>query len=112
MQNQSREQQVFVMAVKHARSNDPEHRAHLGPVLFFLSAASRQHQGRREYELAALYKRVYFLLRAAGSIGAAWKELELLSAHESGSDRQTPVSNTGVTETGAAVPTEYFTGGK
>ena len=79
---------------------------------YILLVAGQQARNQRRYELAMTFHLARSVLVAAGSINAAWSSLTEEPALDSNSGSQTPVSNTGVTNSPADVPLEYFTRGK
>jgi hypothetical protein len=103
---------LFRLTVEEVRRNSNDGKATRERVLFSLLAAARQAVTRRQYSYALQCKMLYATINGHERLRSAWDELEQTSAHGVASTSNTPASNTGVTDSGAAVPCEYFTGVK
>lgn len=112
MQNGHEIAAVLKCAAREAKANRAAHLSLVEQTLYILLVASRQHLKRREYHRAYLHQTAWRVLRHHSSIKLAWEHLTQASEPRPDETQTTPVSNTGVTESSAAVPLDYFTGGK
>lgn len=110
MQRESRLAELFKMAARQAKAERAAGMSIMDQVKYILLVAGRQHVSRREYTQAREYTDVYRLVKPFNTVQSAWDEIQRAVENASSSTGQTPVSNTGVTGTGAAVPSEYFEG--
>lgn len=112
MPNSQEVAQVLKLAARHAKANRAANCTLYDQVLFSLSAASGQLKRQKRYHDALVHHLAWACLKSAGSIKEAWAMLVEVDVPQVETAPQTPVSNTGVTESPATVPLEYFTGGR
>lgn len=112
MQNIGRMRELLKLTAREAKANRAVGLSLVDQVLYSLLVQERQARSRREYTRALDCMLTYRVLKAGGSISKAWASLQEQSVLGDETGRNTPASNTGVTESPAAVPMEYFTGGK
>lgn len=112
MQNGHEALELF-KATARACKSDPSRSCTLREhVRFSLLVQGKQAISRKEYRRALICKQLCQIVERSKSIKEAFIHLEELIANGHSPSQQTPVSNTGVTEPAAAVPIDYFTGGK
>jgi hypothetical protein len=104
--------QVFQAAARDAKRARVADMTLKSQVAYILLAAGQQARKQRRYDLAMAFHLARSVTVASDSIKTAWDSLQEHDALGTETAGNTPVSNTGVTETPAAVPVEYFTGGK
>lgn len=112
MQNVDRMRELFKLAAREAKTNRSANCTILEQVRFILLVSGKQAKARREFSLALDYHLTWCVCKASSSLREAWASLQPLGEHEANSTEETPASNTGVTDPSAAVPLDYFTGGK
>jgi len=103
---------VFKAAARDAKRSRAVGMTLKSQVEYILLVAGQQARNQRRYDLAMTFHLARCVLVASSSINEAWASLQGHDALGTEIAGHTPVSNTGVTETPAAVPVEYFTRGK
>lgn len=108
MQNWSEVEELFKLTARACKSDPSRSCTLIEHMRFSLLVAGRQHVTRREYRRALLCKELLQFLKHYEDVKSAWNDLQLTIARDLRSTQKTPASNTGVTDTSAAVPLEYF----
>lgn len=109
MPNVEQVRQVFKLAAREAKAKRAEGMSLKEQVQYILLVAGQQYRNRRQYDLAMCCHLARCVLASSETIKEGWESLQENGACAANSEPITPVSNTGVTETPAAVPIEYFT---